>query len=324
LVVEIHAAALNPVDIQFFSFWKSTWGLLGSGEKGVGEDFSGVIIEKGSQASFDYQIGMPVFGFHMKPFGPHGTLATHLTLDPATSVVVPKPEGLSHQMAAALPLVFLTSFTALVEYGRLTRPGSENSAVAVLGASGGTGVFGLQIAKQYFRVGVLVGTCSQKNESFTRHLGADEVIDYTKESVLDGLRRYKPQTGYDVIYDCVGGTELIPYLSELLSKDGAYVTIVGDKTSRGSMGGSLTNWWSPRQILRTSLGKFGLGPRYYCINLTAKAEFLSPALELFNDGRLVVPIDSVFPFTEQGVRDAFERLDTGRAKGKVVIQVANE
>lgn len=175
---------------------------------------------------------MPVFGFHMNLMGPSGTLATHITLNPATSVVLPKPASISHQSAAALPLTFLTSYTALVQYGRLSPHSSGDSSVAVLGASGGTGVFGIQIAKKYLKASTVVGTCSQKNEQFVRELGADEVIDYTKEPVLNGLQRLRPSRGYDVIYDCVGGTELIPHLGKLLSKSGVYVTIVGDKTTR--------------------------------------------------------------------------------------------
>lgn len=195
-------------------------------------DYSGTIVLAGSQASSSYSIGMPVFGFHMNPMGASGTLSTHITLDPVTSVILPKPSSLSHQSAAALPLTFLTSYTAIVEYGRLSRHTSRGSALAVLGASGGTGVYAIQIAKKYLGVNTVIGTCSQKNEEFVKELGADDVIDYTKESVLEGLRRLRPTQGYDVIYDCVGGTELIPHLVELLSKNGAYVTIVGDKTTR--------------------------------------------------------------------------------------------
>lgn len=127
----------------------------------------------------------------------------------------------------------------------------------ILGASGGTGSYAVQIAKKLLGVGTVVAVCSGKNEKFVRGLGADEVVDYTKETVLEGLRRLRPEGGYTVglvffpaddasvlssadfllapqfIYDCVGGTEIVYEYQALLDwGGGGFCTIVGDKHDR--------------------------------------------------------------------------------------------
>lgn len=101
-------------------------------------------------------------------------------------------------------------------------------SVAVIGASGGTGIHGIQIAARVLGAGTVVGVCSGKNESFVRELGAHDVVDYTKENSLEGLRRLRPEGGWDVIYDCVGGTETVAHMGELLKRSGSFVTIVGE------------------------------------------------------------------------------------------------
>jgi NADPH:quinone reductase-like Zn-dependent oxidoreductase len=156
---------------------------------------------------------------------------------PASYPFIRKPPSLSWTDAAALPLVYGTVYTALVNYGRLPFDAPADTAsrsVLILGGSSGTGSVGIQLAK---KMGLkVVATCSGKNVDFVKDLGADEVIDYRSEDVATRAlhSQYAP---YAVVLDCVGGTELMPHLDHLILDDaqvpelGIYVTIVGDSES---------------------------------------------------------------------------------------------
>jgi NADPH:quinone reductase-like Zn-dependent oxidoreductase len=98
-----------------------------------------------------------------------------------------------------------------------------------------------------------------------KKLGADEVIDYTVSNVLQTLESTRSKgPEYDLIVDCVGGTDLLTSYTTLLNPKGAYITIVGDKTDIKSMGGPVTYVTSPAQIIRFIKGYF-FGPRYACV-----------------------------------------------------------
>lgn len=148
------------------------------------------------------------------------------------------------------------------------------------------------------------------------------------------MSQYAP---YAVVLDCVGGTDLIPHLDHLLLDSptrpelGIYITIVGDKTSRDAMGGAATNLWTPRQVVRTALGKLNdylprwtrswTGRRYACIMLDATKEKLE-TYDAFHKAGGKVLVDSVWGFDE--APKAYERLESARAKGKVVVEVSKE
>lgn len=187
----------------------------------------------------------------------NGTLQDYVAI-PASYPFIRKPSTLSWTDAAALPLVYATVYTALINYGRLPldRPaGSPQRSVLILGGSSGTGSVGIQLAK---KMGLkVVATCSGANADFVKDLGADEVIDYRTEDVATRVL-HSQHAPYAVVLDCVGGTELLPHLDHLILDDpiapelGIYVTIVGDsestaiheliaETSRDAMGGSATN-----------------------------------------------------------------------------------
>lgn len=148
------------------------------------------------------------------------------------------------------------------------------------------------------------------------------------------MSQYAP---YAVVLDCVGGTGLIPHLDHLLLDSaarpelGIYVTIVGDKTSRDAMGGAATNWYTPAQAIRTALGGLNdilprwtrswTGRRYACIKLDPTKEKLETYDRFLKaDGKVMV--DGVWGFGE--AREAYERLESARAKGKVVVEVSKE
>ena len=176
----------------------------------------------------------------------------------------------------------------------------------ILGGSSACGIYGVQIAKQ--RGWKVLSTCSGRNVDFVREtLGADQVVDYTKQNVRDEVRKFKP----DAIIDNVGGTEAIG-----LSK--RYISIVGDKTTRTTMGGPLTYYisFAPLQWIRWFRGRLGLGESYDIITLDLKPEYLEEAKKLPSDK---IIIDSTFSF--DNAKNAYERLNTGRARGKIIVEV---
>lgn len=173
----------------------------------------------------------------------------------------------------------------------------------------------------------VIATCSATSEHFVRSLGADEVIDYTAGSVLESLRVVKPAQGFVTIVDCVGGTELLDDLPALLTPKtdsfphgGSYTTIVGDKTDRSTLGGAMLLDTDRTMRARQDASQAGSLPyRYACILLDMNAEWLADLAARAADGRLKVPIDSTYAFEQ--AREAYERLGTARAKGKVVVEV---
>lgn len=332
------------------------------------EDYSGIVVETTPDTLASHPhltVGTPVFGLHLTAGtgSSHGSLSTHLTLrpsSPASSAVVPLHTDISHVDAASLPLVWITAYTALVKYGLLdTQPGrgNERRTVVIVGASGGAGSYAVQVAKKLLGVGTVIGVCSSRNAKFvSEELGADVVLEYDQEpeGVAAGLRRLMPEGGYDVVFDCVGGTEVVNQYRQLCKRGGAggFVTIVGDKSNReyvpphislprsrssppnlapfavlasSTLGGAYTNLTNPFQLFRTFLGWLGLAPRYHCIDLIPSVASLEAILPLLiKPGGLTIPIDSVHAFTEEGVKAGFERLDSGRVKGKVVVKVKED
>lgn len=296
--VRTHAASINPVDAQLMGFppWSYLPSFVIPSHKGVAEDFSGVVQEAGPESGF--RPGDEVLG--ICPFLPGGTLQETIRLDTKKgSVVVPKPADWSWEQAAALPLVWLTARTVIAE----AEGHVKNGRVAVLGGSSATGMYVVHLASR--RGWAVAASCSGRNAEFARGMGAGETVDYTTESVPDRLREFAP----DVIIDCVGGTECLGIAKR-------YVTIVGDKTSRYTMGGANTYLWNPQMVLRALRGRVGLGPSYTCVNLEFKYPFLEEILSLPKDK---IIIDSTFGFDQ--VREAFDRLNTGRTRGKVIVRI---
>jgi NADPH:quinone reductase-like Zn-dependent oxidoreductase len=300
LLVQVKAAALNPVDIQMMNLpIFSIPGLNGS--KIVGKDFAGVVLDAAPGTGFNK--GDEVMGLTMAIDG-SGTLTkvAHIGVNTKSSVVVKKPAGMSWNEAASLPLVWLTAYTAIEKCAPYIQ---DDKRIAILGGSSATGIHMVQIARK--RGWKVLSTCSGRNMDFVRQRGADEVIDYTTslDAVSSAVSTFRPHA----IIDCVGGTECIGLAKK-------YVTIVGDKTSRSSMGGSFLYLTSPRMVLRWVVGYLGLGNSYECIVLEPNKEWLQEATKLQSKD---IIIDSVFQFDK--VKKAFERLNTSRARGKVVVEV---
>ena len=228
-------------------------------------------------------------------------------------VAVKKPEVWSHEKASAISLVWLTA-KACIDAVASYVESSKGKRVAILGGSSATGIYNIILAKR--KGWTVCTTSSGRNKEFvTKILGADIHVVYTTQNVRQAISDFAP----DAVIDCVGGIECIG-----LPSSKRYITIVGDKKGRTSMGGPYTyyDYLHPvragLQWFRWAKGNYGLGEAYDVVLLRMKNEWLEDAKGMLRPGDIYV--DSVFAFEQ--AKEAFERLKTGRARGKVVVKIA--
>jgi NADPH:quinone reductase-like Zn-dependent oxidoreductase len=217
----------------------------------------------------------------------------------APDKLVPKPARLTFEQAAAVPVSGVTALRAIREVGRV-EPGQ---AVLVIGASGGVGTLAVQIAKaDGARV---TGVCSSTKADLVRSIGADEVIDYTREDFTDGARRW------DVIVDTAGRRPL-SRLRRALTPKGSLVIVGGDGGGRWT-GGFF------RGVLRAPLLSLFVRQRLRGLATKERQEDLRALSELIEAGSVTPVVDRVFPLIEAS--DAIRYLAEGHPRGKVVIAV---
>ncbi|ORY12019.1 hypothetical protein BCR34DRAFT_311128 [Clohesyomyces aquaticus] len=333
LLIKVHAAAINPVDIQLWG--NPVIGLLaGKKEKGIGCDYSGVIVGVGKGLKDGkWEEGAEVFGLFSRPTG-EGTFSQYIKVTPSMDPICIKPSCWTHEEAAAVPLVALTAFACL-DWLPAENASKSPRRVVVAGASGGVGIWCVQLSKLLHNAHV-TAICSSRNTSFARSLGADEIIDYTSQPVAQTLLSNLPSgIKYDQYIDCVGGTEMFEHWDALLHKNGSYTTIVGDKTSRTSMGGPLTYITYPSQVLRYIRG-YIFGPRYANVLLYAESKYLEKLVRLTEEreegkaegkGVKLVVQDVVEGILDEGAKgeEAWEKVRAymveGRVRGKIVVSI---
>jgi len=205
ILVKAYASSVNPVD------WKIRKGSLKifTGKKfpkGVGADTVGTVVEVGEKVT-GFDIGDEVYG---KLSGFNGSACAEFIVAKPEDLAH-KPKNLDYNEAAAVPLAALTAYQSLINQGGITK----SSKVLVNGCSGGVGHFAVQIAKA---MGAdVTGVCSTKNVKLSKELGADKVIDYTKENVTDN------DVKYDIFFDAVAN-QSYGKIKPILNKNGRYVT----------------------------------------------------------------------------------------------------
>lgn len=294
LLVEVHAASINPADYHYMRgkpyVMRLFTGLGTPNDARVGSDFAGTIEAVGRNVT-RFKAGDEVFG------GRNGALAEYVVLR-EDQAVVPKPENLSFEQAATFPIAAITALQALRDKGRL----QAGQKVLINGASGGVGTFAVQIGKA---LGAEVtGVCSTRNVDLVRSLGADHVVDYTKEGFTRGKERY------DLIVDNVGNHALSDSI-RVLKPGGILVIVGGPKDGR---------WIGP---VGYSLRAAMMDPFVDAELATFVAELnqkdLGVLRELASDGKLTPVIDRQYPLGEAA--EAMRYLETGRARGKVVLGV---
>ncbi len=211
----------------------------------------------------------------------------------------PKPASLGFEHAAAVPISGQTALAAVRRVGRV-RPGQR---VLVIGAGGGVGSFAVQIAKT---AGAHVtGVCSTGKLDLVRSIGADDVIDYTRDDIADGGQRY------DVVIDTAGNRPL-SLLRRALTPQGTLV-LVGGEASTGK-------WLQgfDRQLRALLLSPF-IGARLVPLVSGQSAEDLEQLTELIEAGQVTPVIDRTYELA--GAPDAIRHIEEGHARGKVVVIV---
>jgi len=213
--------------------------------------------------------------------------------------LVPKPANLSFEQAAAVPVSGTTALRAVRDEGKV-QPGQN---VLVIGAAGGVGSLAVQIAKAFGAV--VTGVCSASKMDLVRSLGADEVIDYTREDFANGARHW------DVIIDTAGRRPL-SRLRRALAPKGTLVIVGGDGGGRWT-GGFF------RGVLRAPLVSLFIGQRLRGLSSKVKQEDLVALKELVEAGKVTPIIDQAYPLSDTA--EAIRHLEEGHARGKVVIRV---
>ena len=207
-----------------------------------------------------------------------------------------KPANLTFEQAAAIPASALTALQAVRDVGRV-EPGQS---ALVIGAAGGVGTFAVQIAKAFGAE--VTGVCSTAKTDLVRSIGADHVIDYTREDLGDGRQRY------DVIIDTAGNRPL-SRLRRVLAPRGTLVIVGGEGGGRW-LGGS------DRQLRALALSPF-VRQRLRSFIAKENIDDLDALRDLIEAGRVTPVIDRTYPLS--GAPDAIRYLHEGRARGKVVI-----
>src|SRR5881296_3710496 len=229
VLVKIHAASANPADYHAMRggmarvlaplITRENIGLRKPKDPSFGSDIAGTIETVGPNVT-KFKVGDEVFGTCTKGSGGFAEYACAREVRLAL-----KPENITFEEAAGIPIAALTALQGLRDKGKV-QPGQK---VLINGASGGVGTFAVQIAKSYGAD--VTGVCSTRNVELVQSLGADHVIDYTKEDFTKGDQHY------DVILDNVGNHSLSEY-RRLLTPNGIYVLIVGGGVNeQGFLGG---------------------------------------------------------------------------------------
>lgn len=293
IVVRVRAAAVNPLDWHYMRgtpyIGRLDMGLRRPKVTRLGVDFAGVVDSVGRNVT-RFRRGDEVFG------GRTGAFAEYVAVR-ADGAVAHKPANVGFEQAAAVPIAALTALQALRDQGAV-RAGQQ---VLINGASGGVGTFAVQIAKS---MGAEVtGVSSTRNVALVRSIGADHVIDYTREDFTRGTPRY------DVIVDNVGNHPLSA-LRRALKPDGRYVMV----------GGPSGRWLDPmpRAASLAVTSRFVRQDlRFFLAELNPKD--LAVLAELMQSGKVTSVIDRRFPLAD--IQAAVRYQETGRARGKVVVTV---
>ncbi len=291
VVVRTYAASVNPLDWHFMRgspvVVRVVSGLLRPRHGRLGVDVAGVVEAVGANVS-RFRPGDEVFG------AARGAVAEYA---PARADrLVRKPAGLTFEQAAAVPVAGLTALQGLRDKAGL-EPGQR---VLVIGAAGGVGTFAVQIAKAFGAA--VTGVCSTRNVEMVAAIGANRVVDYTREDFAAGRARY------DVVLDCIGDRSLADY-RRVMSAEGVHVGV-------GGSGGAVEMLLDLLKVLAVS--PF-VSQRFVSFIASVNDRDLGALAELIEGGKVTPVLDRTFPL--ERAADAVRYLETGHARGKVVVTV---
>jgi len=287
VLIKVRAASVNPIDRLFRGrpyLVRLKIGLRKPKDYRMGRDVSGVVEAVGSKVT-QFKPGDEVFGTCFGAFAEYACASE--------SALVMKPDNVTFAQAASVPIAALTALQGLRDKGQI-QPGQK---VLINGAAGGVGTFAVQIAKV---LGAEVtGVCSTRNAELVRSIGADQVIDYTREDFTKGPPRY------DLILDCISNHSLAA-CRRLLNHNGRFV-IVGGKKVRTLLARAITGLVWSRFVSQS----------FVMFVAKLRKDDLTILGGLMQAGEITPVIDKTYPLSE--APEAFRYLEEGHARGKVVI-----
>src|SRR5947199_3026613 len=297
ILVRVRAASVNPYDWHFIEGTPYIMRAMGVGlrkpkDTRLGVDFAGTVEAVGKNVT-QFKPGDDVFG------GRGGAFAEYVCPRAYRAVAI-KPANITFEQAASVHTGGTTALQALRGKGNV-QPGQK---VLINGASGGVGTFAVQIAKS---LGAdVTGVCSTKNVDLVRSLGADHVIDYTKEDFAKGEQRY------DVILDNVPNHSLSE-CRRILNPKGKYVMI-------GGGGPNDSRWIGPfGRVINTLLLSPFISQKMGMMMADANQKDLTVLGDMMLSGKIKPVIDRTYNLDQ--VPDAIRYLEEGHARGKVIIAV---
>ncbi len=295
VLVKIHAASANPADWHTMRatpfFARLVNGFFKPANQRLGADAAGSVEAVGSYVT-QFQVGDAAFG--CLPLNEMSSFAEYVCAHEDTFAL--KPANLSFEQAAAVPLAAFTALQGLRDTGHI-QPGQK---VLINGASGGVGTFAVQIAKAFGAE--VTGVSSTRNLDMVRSIGADHVIDYTQEDFTQNGQQY------DLIFCAVGNHSITDYKRALKPQG---IGVVAGFTNLRLLFEHMI--LGPR---RSKAGgqRVGLMP-----TMNPNKKDMVVVKELLEAGKVVPVIDRCYPLSETA--EAIRYLETGRARGKVIISV---
>ncbi len=302
LLIQVRAAGLNPVD------YKIRQGMLRAINRYplpaiMGNELAGEVVQLGAGAS-GYSKGDRVYARVAKER--LGAFAEFACVE--TALVAPMPHSLSFEQAAGVPLAGLTAMQCL----RDELGAAEGMKLLITGGAGGVGCFAIPLAK--WLGATVTTTASPRGEALVRELGADEVIDYTTDSLTNHQRRF------DAALDLVGSDMEAVFGS--VAKGGKVVSVAAMPEPQTARVDLERDWklqslfWLISYRLRAQAKAAEVSYRYKFMH--PSGEELRELSQLIDAGTLPVKIDRSIPFEQ--IDQAFAYLEAGRAKGKVVVK----
>ena len=288
VLVKLCAASVNPLDsgvVRGAGRLTGT-GLLNPKRKALGSDIAGRVEAVGGLVK-QYQVGDEVFGGNI--WGGGGFAEYVSAMEDRLTL---KPANISFEQAAAVPVAAITALQGLRDKGRI-QPGQK---VLVDGASGGVGTFAVQIAKSFGAE--VTAVCSTRNVDIARSIGADHVIDYTREDFTKGEQRY------DLILAANAYHSILDY-RRALSQNGVYVWSGGKVSFQVIFLGPLLSLIGHKKI------------RFFLAKLNRKD--LALLADLLEAGKVIPVIDRCYPLSDAA--EAIRYLEKGHAQGKIVLTV---
>jgi NADPH:quinone reductase-like Zn-dependent oxidoreductase len=293
VLVRVRAASLNVGDWHYMRgvpyLVRMRGGLSKPKQSRLGSDVAGHVEAVGKNVT-QFRPDDAVFGARRGAFGEY--------VSAGEGNFVLKPDNLTFEQAAGVPVAGLTALQGLRDKGHV-QPGQR---VLINGASGGVGTFAVQIAKAFGAD--VTAVCSTRNVEMARSIGADQIIDYTREDFTRGRQRY------DMIFDVAGNRSLLA-CRRVLGSNGTIV-LAGVKGGR-RMGPILARLLAARALSRVRSQKM------LFFLAAIKKEDLIVLKELIEAGKLSPVIDRTYPLSQ--TPDAIRYLEEGHARGKVIITV---